>query len=204
VRGLRVFYPNNAFAAADSWKVYPHAIRINGVDDAYVVNVAIENGYQGVVAEAGSDRHYLKNVVGVTTHGFIHVKASAEGRIEDCHSNLNFWPRIAYGITPWMQEGSRDVFWGSFLDTRKANDTLLLIDGASNEHVMNVFSYGAQHGVHAHDAAVEIYNIGTDNVGGYTVVAAGDATVSVMNSMRYNGDGNTYGVTASNNELNLD
>jgi hypothetical protein len=168
------------------------------------VNVAIENGHQGVVTEAGSNRHYIQNVVGATTHGFIRIGASTEGWIEDCHSNLNFWPRNAYGITPWMKEGSKDVFWGSYLNTRKANDTLIQIDGASKEHVMNVFSYGGQHGVHASNATVEIYNVGTDNVGGYTVVAEGDASVYVMNSMRYNGDGNTSGVTTSYNELNLD
>ena len=204
VRGLRVFYPDNGFATPDSWQVYPPAIRIDGADDAYVVNVAIENGYQGVVAEAGSDRHYLKNVVGATTHGFIRIGASTEGWIKDCHSNLNFWPRNAYGITPWMEAGSQDVFWGSFLATRKANDTLIDIQDASNEHILNVFSYGGQHGVRAVNATVEVYNVGTDNVGGYTVIAEENATVRVMNSMRYNGEGNTSGVTASYNELNLD
>jgi hypothetical protein len=204
VRGLRVFYPNNGFSTANSWKVYPPAIRVNGVDDAYVVNVAIENGYQGVQVEAGSDRHYLKNVVGATTHGFIRVRASSEGWIEDCHSNLNFWPRNAYGITPWMKEGSKDVFWGSFLSTRKANDTLIRIDGAANEHLLNNFVYGGQHGARVSNATVEIVNVGTDNVGEYTVVGEDGATVRVMNSMRYNGEGNTAGVSASYNELNLD
>jgi hypothetical protein len=121
VRGLRVFYPNNGFATADSWKEYPYATRIDGVDDAYVVNVAIENGYQGVIAEADSDRHYIQNVVGATTHDFIRIWASREGWIEVCHSNLDFWLRNDYGITPWMEEAG-DVFWGSFVNTRKAND----------------------------------------------------------------------------------
>jgi hypothetical protein len=82
VRGLRVFYPNNPFDTADSYKVYPYAIRINGVDDAYVVNVAIENGYRGIVAEAGSDRHVIKNVVGATTHGFVRIGASSDRHFE--------------------------------------------------------------------------------------------------------------------------
>jgi hypothetical protein len=205
VRGLRVFYPNNPFAAAGSFKTYPYAIRINGVDEAYVVNVAIENGYKGLVAEAGSDRHYIKNVVGATTHGFIHVRASTEGWIEDCHSNLNFWPRNGYGITPWMEEGGT-VFWGSYLNTRKVNDRLIHVDDAANEHLMNVFSYGGAHGVHTCNANVNVFNIGTDNVGSYTVLQESgcSGTVNVMNSMRYNGYGNTSRVTATYNELNLD
>lgn len=205
VRGLRVFYPGNGFAVPESWKIYPPAIRVSGVQDAYVVNVAIENGYQGVVVEAGSDRHYLKNVVGATTHGLIRVGASAEGWIEDCHSNLNFWPRNAYGITPWIEEGSREVFWGSLLATRKANAPLIRVENAANEHMLNNFVYGGQHGVYLDRAAAEIVNIGSDNVGGYTVISEpGGAPVRVMNSMRYNGQGNTSGVTATYNELNLD
>jgi hypothetical protein len=202
VRGLRVFYPNNPFDTADSYKVYPYAIRINGVDDAYVVNVAIENGYRGIVAEAGSDRHVIKNVVGATTHGFVRIGASSEGWIEHCHSNINFWPRNGYGISPWLEEGS-DVFWHSLLTTRKNNDRLIQVDDASNEHVLNNFSYGAYHGVHATDATVEVVNIGTDNLGGYTVLGQGDADVDVMNSMRYNGKGNTRGVTSGYNALHL-
>jgi hypothetical protein len=206
VRGLRVFYPNNAFDGIDKWIEYPYAICIDGVDDAYVVNVAIENGYQGVVAKAGSDAHYLKNVVGATTHGFIRIGRSASGWIEDCHSNLNFWPRNGYGISPWMVEGSQDVFWGSFLTTRKRNDRLIHLHDASGEHLMNNFSYGAYHGVHTRNANVDVFNIGTDNVGGYTVVRepGSSGTVNVMNSMRYNGHGNTSGVTTTYNELNLD
>jgi len=90
------------------------------------------------------------------------------------------------------------------LSTRQANDRLIQIDDATNEHVLNVFSYGGQHGVHARNATVEVYNAGADNVGGYTVLAEGGAAVAVMNSMRYNGNANTSGVTDTYNELNLD
>ena len=201
VRGLRIFYPNNAFNGPGNWIEYPYAIRINGVDDAYVVNVAIENGYQGVVAEAGSDAHYLKNVVGATTHGFIRIWDSASGWIEDCHTNPNFWMRLnGYGVTPWAEDPA------PIRALRKANDRLIQIDNAANEHLMNNFTYAGLHGVHTRNANVNVFNIGTDNVGGYTVLnePGSSGTVNVMNSMRYNGDGNTSGVATSLNELSLD
>jgi hypothetical protein len=205
VRGLRVFYPNNNFSK--NFKVYPYAIRINGVANAYIVNVAIENGYQGVIAESGSDGHYIKNLVGATTHGFIHIGKSTSGWIEDCHSNLNFWPRNGYEITDWMIEGS-NVFWGDFLTVRKNHDYLIQLDGAANEHLLNNFSYGGKLGVHAINSTAEVVNIGTDNVGSYAVVAEEGANVRVINSMRYNGKNNTLGMgrkTAGTfNEMNLD
>jgi hypothetical protein len=70
---------------------------------------------------------------------------------------------------------------------------------------MNIFSYGGAHGVRTCNANVNVFNIGTDNVGGYTVIVESgcSGTVNVMNSMRYNGYGNTSGVTATYNELSL-
>lgn len=86
------------------------------------------------------------------------------------------------------------------------NDRLIQIVGASNEHLINNFTYGGAHGVHACDASVNVFNVGTDNVGGYTVIQESgcSGTVKVMNSMRYNGIGNTSGVAVTCNELNLD
>ncbi|MDX1736023.1 MAG: glycosyl hydrolase family 28-related protein, partial [Halioglobus sp.] len=203
VRGLRVFYPGNRYARANSFKYYPYALRINGVADAWIVNVAIENGFRGVIAEPGSDGHYIRDVVGATTHGFIRIGASKSGWIENCHSNINFWPRNGYRVGEWMVEG-RDVFWGDFLATRKRNDYLIQIENALDERLLNNFSYGGKHGIQALNSKVQAVNTGTDNVGGHTVVAGEGAVVRVVNSMRYNGSSNTAGAAESHNEMNLD
>ncbi|HOU15669.1 MAG TPA: glycosyl hydrolase family 28-related protein [Anaerolineae bacterium] len=197
VRGLRVFYPHNDYADG-AGKVYPYAVRVNG-DDAYVVDIVIENGYLGVDVAAGSDRHALISVFGATTEDFIAIGATVGGRVEDCHSNPNFWMRNGYGITFWDKEAKQ-----LFAD-RRQNVTFIRINGATDEALLNNFIYAAQYGVHIVAGSADIFNIGTDNLGkeGYTVLAEDGATVRVHNSMRYNGKANTSGAARSYNELHL-
>ncbi len=197
VRGLRVFYPHNDYADGTG-KVYPYAVRVNG-DDAYVVDVVIENGYLGVDVADGSDRHALISIFGATTEDFITIGATVGGRVEDCHSNPNFWMRNGYGITFWDKEAKR-----LFAD-RRQHVTFIRINGATDEVLLNNFIYAAQYGVHVTAGSVDIFNIGTDNLGedGYTVRAEDGATVRVYNSMRYNGQANTSGAARSYNELHL-
>jgi hypothetical protein len=197
LRGLRVFYPRNGYAQG-SGKVYPYAVRARG-DDAYVVHVVVENGYLGLDIADGSDRHAVVSLFGATTGDFITVGAATGGWIADCHSNPNFWPRNGYGIGPWIEETK------ALIDDRRGNVTLVRVAGATDEVLLNNFVYAARYGVHVTAGTVDVFNIGTDNLGadGYTVLAEGGARVRVMNSMRYNGKANTSGTAESYNELHL-
>jgi LPXTG-motif cell wall-anchored protein len=76
---------------------------------------------------------------------------------------------------------------------------LIVVDGASNEHILNNFVYGAHIGVHVISGKAEIFNLGTDNLGstGYGIKADSDA-VNVNNYMRYNGSSSYGPVNISN------
>ncbi|MBN2391033.1 MAG: hypothetical protein JXR84_09925 [Anaerolineae bacterium] len=197
LRGLRVFYPHNSFADGTPL-AYPYAIRING-SDAYVVNAVVENGHLGLDVQEGSDRYYIGSFFGATTSTFITLGAADAGRVEDCHSNPNFRPRNGYRISPWLTDAK------ALIEYRRDNVTLIYIDGATNARLLNNFIYAARYGVYTASGTVDVFNIGTDNLGsdGFTVFAEPGATVRVMNSMRYNGKENTSGTAVSYNELHL-
>lgn len=64
--------------------------------------------------------------------------------------------------------------------------SIIEINGTSNEHLLNLFSYATNKGVYVNSGTVGISNLGTDNVGDCTVLVD-NGTVSIMNMMRYNG-----------------
>ena len=81
----------------------------------------------------------------------------------------------------------------------RPNEKLVIVQGASEETLLNIFAYGANVGVNVVSGTVNVFNLGVDNLGsnGYGVnIAAG--SVKVMNLMRYNGTTSTGTVTIYN------
>jgi len=200
ISGIQFFYPNNPFASVGTVKTFPYAIRVNGVDDAYIVNIFFQNPYLGIDIANGSDRHYVKRISGVSAQGFIKVGTSTEGWIETLHDiNPGYWTLVGrFGILDtWMTDISH------LNDYRKLNEDLVTINGASNEHLLNFLQFAARNAVNITSGTVDAWNMGVDQGGDYSVKATG-GTVNVMNSLlTLNGSAVTSGVTNSYNELYL-
>ena len=72
----------------------------------------------------------------------------------------------------------------------------IIIDGTSDEKIMNCFSYGPNVGLWVQAGTVNCFNFSTDNIGLYTIRADCGTETNVMNVMRYNG-------TTSSGNINI-
>jgi len=183
LRGLRIFYPNNPLDGTA--KVYPFAIRGNGTN-VYVVYVTVVNGYLGIdLRTHRCDGHYVHRFLGLATHGTIFVGPSTSGWISGVHSNFHYATRNAYGIAGWLKESGR--YWDMINNVEKVYDDFIVVDGASNETVLNSFIYGGHNGFTiTGNATANFYNVGIDNCGGIGV-KHDSGVANVMNFMIYNG-----------------
>lgn len=183
LRGLRIFYPNNLLDGTA--KVYPFAIRGNSAN-VYVIYVTVVNGYLGLDLRTNrNDGHYVHRFLGLATHGTIFVGPSTSGWISGVHSNFHYATRNAYGIAGWLKESSR--YWDMINNVEKVYDDFIVVDGASNETVLNSFIYGGHNGFTiTGNAIANFYNLGIDNCGGIGV-KHDSGVANVMNFMIYNG-----------------
>lgn len=188
LRGLRIFYPNNSLDGIEG--VYPFSIRGNGAN-IYVVYVTVANGYLGLDLRTNrSDGHYIHRFLGLTTHGTIFVGPSSSGWISGVHSNFHYANRNAYRIAGWLRENGR--YWDMINNVEKAYDDFIVIDGASNEIVLNSFIYGGHNGFTIMgNATANLYNVGIDNAGG-TGIKHDSGVANVMNFMIYTADGTRF------------
>jgi hypothetical protein len=184
LRGLRIFYPNNPLDGTA--KVYPFAIRGNGAN-VYVVYVTLVNGYLGIdLRTHRCNGHYVHRFLGLATHGTIFVGPSTSGWISGVHSNIHYATRNAYGIAGWL--GSRR-YWDMINNVEMVYDDFIVVDGASNETVLNSFIYGGHNGFTVTgNATANFYNVGIDNAGG-TGIKHDSGVANVMNFMIYTSDG---------------
>lgn len=199
VSGLRILYPQNN--PAKQIVPYPYAIRGKG-SETYVVNVGFTNAYNGIDMKTHrNDNHYISKLTGTIFHYGIVVGPSKRGWINGVLTNGTGVVRVGYGIPGWASESR---IFPQVIDryTRKTQQ-LVRIDGASDEKLMNVFAYGPKVGLHVSSGNVQMFNLGTDNLGadGYSVRVVG-GSVKVMNVMRYNGKTST-GKVAIFNPMNL-
>jgi hypothetical protein len=184
LRGLRIFYPNNPLDGTA--KVYPFTIRGNG-DNIYVVYVTVANGYLGLdLRTHRCDGHYIHRFLGLATHGTIFVGPSTSGWISGVHSNFHYATRNAFGIPGWL---GNSRYWDMINNVEKVYDDFIVVDGASNETILNCFIYGGHDGYTVTgNATANFYNVGIDNAGGIGVKHE-SGMANVMNFMIYTVDG---------------
>jgi hypothetical protein len=198
LRGLRVFYPNNPMNSAANIKKFPYTVRVNNADDVYIVNVEIENGSHGVDIANGSDRHFIKRLFGFCADNFVRVGTSTEGWIEQMH-DLNPTSMDGelerYGIAGFFNDWAGTDNFAAIRESYMWQYTnWITINGASNEHLLNIGGCGVKSGVYVSSGTADIWNLVTDQLytNGYSVTADAGSSVKVMNSMAVFGQ-NTSG-----------
>lgn len=195
IRGIRFFYPNNN--PATGLTSYPYTIRGNGANQ-YVVNIGLAGVYKGIDFAANRcDNHFIRKVLGVAYRHFIAVGASTQGWVEGCLSNPASVARSNFGISGWITESN--IFSQVINPITRPNEILLLINGATSENILNNFAYGTLLGVNAAYCNVNIFNLGTDNLGsgGYSGGGA-SSNIKLLNVMKYGGVfSNTAGGTVT-------
>jgi hypothetical protein len=198
--GIRFFYPENN--PNGSVSTYPYTIRGSGAN-LYAVNIGLTGVYNGIdFGTSRCDSHYINKALGIAYNKGIYVGASTHGWIEGCSMNGNAVCRNNFGISGWIVESN--VFTQLINPITRINQRFIIINGASDEHMMNNFAYGCKYGVTVQEGTtINIFNLGTDNLGsgGYGVVRTA-GTVKVMNYMRYNGSDSSGSVTFYN-KMNL-
>ncbi len=182
INAIQVIWPNNQLATAGSIKAFPYAFRINGVNDAYIINTNFKNPYLGVDIANGSNRHHLRSLYGSFSNNFIRVGTSTEGWIEELY-DMNPCPWIGVeefgGTMPWLKG---DDLWPNLVDYEKANSDFIIINGASNEHIMSILTFSPKNLIYVTSGAADIWNAGADQSGSWCVYAPG-GTVRIMNSV---------------------
>jgi hypothetical protein len=180
-------------------KSYPYAIRGNG-KGVYAINLGVTGVYNGI--DFGSnpcDSHFVRKVNGTLYNNGILVGQSSAGWVESCLSNPAKVDRVGFGIPGWLTEA--DVFSVLINPVTRQNEQMITVNGASNEHILNICAYGAHDLIRVISGTVTIINCDSDNQGGNYTIRVEGGTVNAVNSMRHNGVANTYGVLISNNEM---
>ncbi len=199
ISGIRFFYPNNN--PANGVKQFPYAIRGNG-SNLYLTNIGLTGVYNAVdFSTYRCDNHFLRNVSGAIYNNGLVMGASSHGWIESCLTNPAKADRCNYGVAGWITENN--IFTQLIDPVTKVLEKHIVINGASDEQLLNCFSYGSDIELFVKSGTVNGFNIGTDNVGEYAVrVDCGSNNVNVMNLMRYNGTTST-GTVKVYNEMHL-
>lgn len=165
----------------DGVDAYPYTIRGNGAH-VYSVDIGLVGAYNGIDLAANTcNYHYIRNIQGTVYNKAIAVGTSAEGWIETVSIDpAMVWRNAMVNILGWPVVSVIETGY------TRLNTNTVEINGASNEHILNLFSFAANKGVYVKSGTAGIFNIGTDNLGDCTV-PVDTGTVSVMNLMRYNG-----------------
>ncbi|GFJ81583.1 discoidin domain-containing protein [Phytohabitans houttuyneae] len=197
VNGLRVFYPENNPAAPEGLVPYPFTIRGQG-SHTYAVNIGLPNAWNAIDMATHRNDHFLvRKIKGTFVRHGVTVGRSDRGRVEGVLSNGNTFVRTGFYVPNWVL--GRDLFPKVIDGWTREHADLVTVDGATRLTVVDVFGYGLHNGLVVNSGDVEVFNLGTDNLGtdGYSVkVAGGDVTV--VNLMRYNGTTSTGPATLHN------
>ena len=191
LRYLTFFYPENPFVEADSLVMYPYAVRLENAKNAYVFDVLFANPCYGIDITEGSDNHYIKRVTGTFALNMIQVGKTIGGWIETLHDiNPGYWTIAGrYGIsTPWMT----DIF-DHFHDYQMDHSDLIIVDGATDEHILDLLQYGARYLITVKDGDVQIVNALNDQGGSSCLYVLGGKVLAV----------NTELTGRSNDQINI-
>lgn len=203
INGIVIWLPNND-PRNNNWVgyKYPYNIRGNGTG-VYVKNMFLANAYNGIDFKTNTcNNHYISGINMTAFNKSIVIGASTEGWIEDVLQNPCSTARN--GFPNWFQEVGLNTW--NLLCMTHYNTTLITVDGASNEHLLNVFAYGVQTLLHVKSGAtVGAFNVADDNLDpkGYGF-RVDSGTVTVYNYQRYNGSTMTLlGNPTIYNEMHL-
>ena len=106
--------------------------------------------------------------------------------MEGCHSNGNAVDRCNFGIPGWIVEAN--ILTAVINPITRPNEILLLINGASSENVLNMGAYGVNIGVNTANCDVNVFNLGTDNLGTGGYSGGGfNTNIKLLNVMKWNG-----------------
>jgi len=143
VRGLSVLYPQQNMTLPLAQ--YPWTIRGNGTN-VYAYDISFANAYRGVdFGTYRTDGHYISQVVGLALKEGIRVGNSSEGWMEGNLFNINAWARN-YGLPNQLVElpcCNTTMWLVADAFTKNNFQAFIIGDGASNEHLLNNFVYGA-------------------------------------------------------------
>jgi hypothetical protein len=143
VRGLSVLYPQQNLTLPLA--SYPWTIRGNGTN-VYAYDLAFVNAYRGVdFGTNRTDGHYISQVNGLALKEGIRVGNANEGWMENNLFNINAWARN-YGLPNQLVElpCCNTTMWTVADAFTKNNLQAFVVGaGASNEHYLNNFVYGA-------------------------------------------------------------
>lgn len=177
VNGIRIYYPTNGSSVMET----SYAIRGKGAQ-VYVVNSCIVSAGRGVDF-SGCDQHLIKKLTSFCFLNDIRV-GGKDGRVIGFLHNATVRMRVGF---PRQWEDRTDYRDANYV----ARDycTSIQVDGAENEWIWDVFSYGVATMVKATASKnTRVIQIGTDNIGDTTPqmhIVGGDFTA--INIMRYNG-----------------
>ena len=195
VRGFSVHYPsqNTSLPLA----TYPWTIRGSGTN-VYAYDLSFTNAYKGIdFATNPTNGHYINQVTGLALKEGIRVGNASEGWMEDNLFNINAWAR-AYGLPGILTElpCCNTTMWTVADAFTKVNLQAFIVgNGASNEHVLSNFVYGAWGG-HTFEGSAQAvaFNIAADgSLDEIRVTGTGAGGVKIINS---EGCGNCGGAGA--------
>jgi len=198
ISGLRIFYPGDNYLNQTP-VCFPATIRGNG-SNVFVRNVNIIGGTIGIDFHTFTcEQHYVENFFGWNTSAMIYA-GNGTGMIRTVHSNGDAVNRASFGIQGWNVTDERT----SFNSISEANQTFILLEQpttgtiANGEILTNVFAFGPKQGVYNLCPNTQVFNLGTDNLGGqvgsasgYNIVAT--QPITVVNTSMTTGSGPTYG-----------
>jgi hypothetical protein len=97
VKGLTIYYPNQAVTGVPDFTHYPFCIKNDGfISNAAIINMLLVNPFNGIEFDSSSGYHFISKVYGQPLNIGIHIDdCFATGRIE--HVNFwNFWSKMRY------------------------------------------------------------------------------------------------------------
>ncbi len=195
ISGIRVIYPENSPNEENLNTTYAIRGEAAGV---YVRNCAVSAAQYGIDMR-GCDRHLVSGVVTCCYENSFRLGGEG-GLLTRCLQNGTVIERTKVpGLQNWLR--SEDLF--SVLMDPILRDTCeyIIVDGASNQVIRDVFAYAAQIFVTNLDSTgTVLVNIGADNIGTVAPMVNMDGgSLTGVNLMRYNG----YSYELINGELKL-
>lgn len=200
--GVRILYPENGPRDNNLNTTYTVRGTAKGV---YVVNCYIAATGYGIDFR-NCDEHYIKSVYSCCYYNAYRL-GGENGMIRGCLNNPNMIERtMALGRLDWMEVGKlADEVTNPIT---RVNTQAIILDGAKNQFVYDVFSYGSKnHIVNRNSEATLAVNIGSDNLNAEQAqIVNENASMVVINSLRYNGHSydNTNGSLKLYNRITMD
>ena len=189
ISGIRVDYPDNN--PVDDSGIYKKTTPViySEYDDVYIINCCFTLASCGIKL-AGSDRAFMKKVIGCCYESMFDMTDCDEAFIEGCLQNGNTLPRNGYkklGIPRFTED---KVFDYVFIPITRIHTDYIKLDSCENAFVFNTFIYGGKSFLNSRNSTAVFINVGHDGSSkteAALIMSGGEITV--LNSMRSTSDG---------------